>query len=854
MLSEGQRRRHRGTDVVIGSMARDGRAPIEQLAAGLESVAVNGALDPAAVLHRHPALVLIDQLAASSTLSVHMKRWEDVNDFLDAGIDVITTVNINQLESLRDVAANITGVRAEHTVPDAFVRTADQVELVDMAPEALRRRLAHGNIYPAEQVDAALAHFFRIGNLGALRELALSWLADQVEDSLDDYLDAHHIEAAWETRERVVVAITGAVGADMVIRRAARLARRGRGALIGVHVVPEDGFTSRAGDELSAHRSLLVELSGTYHEVVGDDIGAALVEFARTEKATQVVLGASRRSRWEHLRRVSVVQDVLRRAGSLDVHVIAGPDTMGRPMLVRLRRRSALSRRRVLSAWILVLLGLPSLTLGVLRFPAHVGLSAVLLIFLVLVMGTATIGGLAPGLAAAFGAFLLSNWFFVPPRHTLAISGPQNLVALVVFVAVGATVSTLVDRVAAGSRDALRARAEAEVLARTTITMIGEADPLDHLVDQLLTTFSVSGVALLSRVDQGWTVDASAGHHIPTSPTGGTSLALDPQGNHVLVLADAELSADDHRFLRTVAGQLWLAMETRRLQEAAARADALGETNALRTAMLQAVSHDLRTPLSSIKASATSLLSTEVVWTIQERHELLSMIDEEADRLNRLVGNLLDMSRLQAGAVRVSLALVSVEEIVDRALVSLGNTAGARPEEVVRPGEHRSAAAERSLGNTAGARQEEVVRPGEHRSAAAERSPRVTAGAPIVDIDECMPLINGDSALLERAVANVIGNALVWSPPDCPLRVEGRVVGSFVHLRIIDRGPGIPMAQREAVFEPFQRLGDRSNAAGAGLGLAIARGFTRATGGDVELDDTPGGGLTVTILLPVAPE
>ncbi len=802
MLSEGQRRRHRGTDVVIGSMASHGRAPIEQLATGLESVAVNGALDPAAVLHRHPALVLIDQLAAPGTLSVHRKRWEDVNDFLDAGIDVITTVNINQLESLRDVAANITGVRAEHTVPDAFVRSADQVELVDMAPEALRRRLAHGNIYPAEQVDAALAHFFRIGNLGALRELALSWLADQVEDSLDDYLDAHNIEAAWETRERVVVAITGAVGADMVIRRAARLARRGRGALIGVHVVPEDGFTSRAGDELSAHRALLVELGGTYHEVVGDDIGAALVEFARTEKATQVVIGASRRSRWEHLRRVSVVQDVLRRAGSLDVHVIAGPDTMRPPMLVRLRRRSALSRRRVLSAWILVLVGLPSLTLGVLRFPAHVGLSAVLLIFLVLVMGTATIGGFAPGLAAAFGAFLLSNWFFVPPRHTLAISGPQNLVALVVFVAVGATVSTLVDRVAAGSRDALRARAEAEVLARTTITMVGEADPLDHLVDQLLATFSVSGVALLSRVDQGWTVDASAGHHVPRSPTDGTSLPLDPQGNHVLVLADAELSADDHRFLRTVAGQLWLAMETRRLQETAARADALGETNALRTAMLQAVSHDLRTPLSSIKASATSLLSTEVVWTSQERHELLSMIDEEADRLNRLVGNLLDMSRLQAGAVRVSLASVSAEEIVDRALVSLGHL----------------------------------------------------AMEPIVDVDETMPLISGDSALLERAVANVIGNALGWSPPNCPVRVEGRTVGSFVHLRVIDRGPGIPMAQREAVFEPFQRLGDRSNAAGAGLGLAIARGFTRATGGDVELDDTPGGGLTVTIFLPVASE
>ena len=282
-------------------------------------------MDLDAVLARQPAVALVDELAHTNAPgSRNAKRWQDIDELLDAGIDVISTVNIQHLESLNDVMERITGVTQRETVPDAVVRAADQIELVDMSPEALRRRMAHGNIYPPERVDAALANYFRPGNLGALRELALLWVADRVEESLQRYLDDHGITEAWETRERVVVAISGAPGSDRLIRRAGRMALRVHGELLGVHVAAADGRAGASEDELHRQRDLVVQLGGSYHEVVGDDVASALASFASAERATQVILGASRRSRWQELLRGSPVTSVLRRVGDIDVHVIAG--------------------------------------------------------------------------------------------------------------------------------------------------------------------------------------------------------------------------------------------------------------------------------------------------------------------------------------------------------------------------------------------------------------------------------------------------------------------------------------------------------------------------------------------------
>ena len=805
MLSEGMRRSDRGTETVIGSLRATRRQPIIALASRLEDLSLEGLLDVKALRDRRPAVALVDELAGPpSTTGPNKHRWQDVDDLLEAGCDVVTTLDIDELESLADVAQRITRVTPIWTVPDRFVR-AGQIELVDMAPESLRRRLAHGNVFSPEEVDAKLADYFRVGNLAALRELALSWLADRVEETLTEYVSAHAIDETWETRERIVVALTGATTGERVIRRAGRIAARSRAALIGVHVIPENGMTSRAGPYLERQRAALESLGGTYNEIVGDDIARSLVAFAETERATQLVVGVEAPNKSGH-RPSSLANAILRQVTELDVHVITSPSTSpaarrsprDRASRLAVRRRSSVSRQRETIAWLMLLVGLPLLTLTLRRFPNHAGLSAVLLLFLAFVLATATVGGFAPGIAAAVIAFLLSNWFFVPPRHTFAISSAENYVALIVFVAVGVTVSFLVDRVSRRSRDALLARAEAEVLARTTATIAGERDPLDHLMEQLNTTFGATGTALLSRHPAGWHTEANHGKHAPTSPDDGLAIPLDDSKNAFVVLAGTALTADDHRVLRTIASQLRLALDARHYQESTARLDALAEANTVRTAMLQAVSHDLRTPLAAIKASSSSLLSTEVDWPETVRRELLQTIEDEADRLNRIVGNLLDMSRLQAGGVSVHRRPVGVDEIVETALSNVSGIEADRQIDV-------------SIGDGLEA-----------------------------DVD---------AALVERALANVISNALLWAPVDERIRIEAVEIRGSVHLRVIDRGPGIPAAQRGRVFEPFQRLGDRGGA-GVGLGLAVTRGLITATSGRVELDDTPGGGLTVTLLLP----
>jgi two-component system sensor histidine kinase KdpD len=816
MLDEGWRRHERGTDVVVGYVETHRRPKTQAQIRDLEVVprrvadyrgTVFEEMDVDAILARRPAVALVDELAHTNVPgSKHDKRWEDVDDLLDAGIDVITTVNIQHLESLNDVIERITGVRQRETVPDDVVRRADQIELVDMSPEALRRRMAHGNIYPPERVDAALANYFRPGNLAALRELALLWVADRVEENLHTYMESHGIAEAWETRERVVVAVTGAPGGEQLVRRAARIAGRLQGGLIGVHVVPSDGLQSRAGPELTRQRALLGELGGSYRELVGERVPTALVEFARGEKATQIVIGASRRPRWQELLRGSVVARIVREAQGFDVHVIAQGDDGDSDEPVNRsasrRRRLSPSRNRQLVGWALTLVGLPVLTAVLAAVRDNVTLATDLMLFLVATVAIAAVGGIAVAVVAAIGAFLLSNWFFTPPIHTFTIGDPENVVALVVFVVSALLASFLVDRVASRSREALQARAEASALARTSGILIGEPNPLPQLLDQLRSTFGLDAVSLLSNRDDGWVLDAAAGDDPPTEPFEGERWDLADDGSAVLVLRGAQLTADDQRVLRTFLSNLALALHARRLQADAAVAARLAETDELRTALLQAVSHDLRTPLASIKASASSLLQSDVAWTTDQRREFALTIDTEADRLNRVVTNLLDMSRLQAGAVKVVSRPVYLEDIVAAALSSV------------------------------------------------DHDPKQVA----LSVPETVPPVQADPTLLERAVANIVANALAWSPPAAAVRIEAAPIGDRVHLRVIDRGPGVGVADRERVFRPFQRLGDRSTQAGVGLGLAVARGFVHVLGGEIVLEDTPGGGLTVVFDLLAAPE
>ena len=806
MLNEGRRRESRGTDVVVGLVETHGRANTAAQVGDLEviprrKVAYRGSefeeMDVDAVLARKPQVALIDEIAHTNVPgSRNEKRWQDVDEILDAGIDVVSTLNMQHLESVNDVVARITGVTQHETIPDAIVRAAEQVELVDMTPEALRRRMAHGNIYPPDRIDASLANYFRPGNLAALRELALLWVADKVDESLQDYMDEHGIRGPWETRERVVVALTGAPGGDALIRRAARMAMRAHAELFGVHVRSTDGLAGPPKQLLDAHRALLVELGGTYHEIVGDDIGKALIEFARAENATQLVLGASRRSRWAELTRGSVINRVIRASGPIDVHVISSEEPEEQAPFSRPRGRRALSVRRQVTGAIVGLVLLPLVTLVMSTARDGIGLSGALLIFLLAVVTIAAIGGVWPALVASVAAFLLANWYFIAPIHEFTIHEGRDLIALVAFLLVAGLVSALVNAAARRSAEATRARAEAETLARLGAQLMTEEDPLPLLISTLRTIFGLSAMAVVQRSGDAWVVESSTGAPVPETPEAG-DLSIPIDAEMQLVVVGPGLAAEDLALLQAFTGQLALALERRQLRAEAAVAAGLAEASDLRAALLAAVSHDLRTPLSSIKAAATSLLQEDVEWTPHATHELLATIDEETDRLNTLVGNLLDMSRLQSGALELMMRDIGLEEVVPAAIKGLG-----------------------------------------------ERGHSVT-----LSVDETLPRVLADAALLERAIANIVDNAVAWSPPDTPVRVEAGAVAGRVDLRVVDRGPGIPADQRERMFLPFQRLGDQSNGAGTGLGLAVARGFVEAMGGEITVEDTPSGGLTMVVSL-----
>jgi two-component system sensor histidine kinase KdpD len=815
MLNEGRRRRDRGTDVVVGYVETHGRARTAEQIADLEVVprrkleyrgTTFEEMDVDAVLARRPRVALVDELAHTNVVgSRNAKRWEDVTELLDAGIDVISTLNIQHLESLNDVVEGITGVRQRETIPDEVVRAAEQIELVDQTPEALRRRMAHGNIYGPEKIDAALANYFRPGNLAALRELALLWVADRVDDALELYRERHGITEPWETRERVVVAITGAPGSELLIRRASRIAERTRGELLGVHVSTETGLAESPSDRITEHRRLLEEVGGTYREVTGTDIASALIDFARAENATQIVLGSSRRSRWQELVQGSVINRVARRSGSIDVHVISTPgdgdETEQGRRLPRLHRiLTPVPLRRQLLGWGLAAVGLPILTVVLHAVRDDVGLPSVLLLYLVLAMAIALIGGAFPALAAVLAGFLLANWYFTPPFYELTIAEAENVLALAVYVFAAGTVSVLVDRVGRSRLDAARARAEAEAMAGLA-GALSRQQALPDLVAHLRTTFGMRMAALYRRDGDGsdtrWRLEASAGVDVPTDPAGADIVkSLTP--DLILGMSGTSLFASDHRVLAALGAQLATAFETQRLQAEAARATALAQADDLRTALLQAVSHDLRTPLSSIKASISSLRQPDVHWSPEQVDEFHATIEQETDRLGALVTNLLDMSRLRAGALSVDTRPTVLEEVVPAAVASLGG-----------------------------------------------RAHRVT-----IDVPETLPPVLADPALLERALANLIDNAIAASPPDRQVRVEAGTLGDRVSVVVVDQGSGIATEDRERVFQPFQRLVDHGT--GVGLGLAIARGFITAMDGDLGIESTPGGGTTMVVGLPQA--
>lgn len=809
LLEEGRRLAGEGLDVVVGAVSAKSRADNEEMLKGLEpcpepgSQDVEGGLDVQALKDRAPDIVLVDDYAAAPG---GVRRWEQVDALLEAGINVMSTLDIRNLESLSDAVREVTGAQESATVPDAVVRGADQIELVDASPELLRQRLADGKIYSTrEEADAALAGVFRIGALTALRELALLWLAERVEADLSGYKEVKRSRESWPVREKIAVGVGGRSRDQSLVRRAARmLAAAAGGELHVVHVRTGTEGSAESGKDLELLRRLTAEFGGVFHAIGGRDVGQALVDFARSINANQIMVGSpARRSPFRG--RTGVAAGVLRDAGTMDVHLI---NHLPGPAGGQRRTPPRLGRRREIPAFALAF-GLPPVLQFLLDLLPHNQLSTDMLIHLTGIVGVALLGGLWPAVAAAVVAGLIVNYFSVRPVGSLSVLDPENVLALLIFVLVAVAVSLVVDRSAKLSKEAHIAGAEAAVLGELSRRAVAEGNSIPAFLDQVREHFQVKGAGLWARRGAGraaaWELQEFSGEPRPAGVSEADTVEqLD--GDRILTLAGRELSPDERRLLAAFGAHL-LAMVQREELSASQRENLrLAEGNTMRTSILRAVSHDLRTPLAGIKLASNSLRDKTITFGPEEQEELLATIEYGADRLDRLVSNLLDMSRITADSVAPLIRPVYWVDVVGEALRGMDF---------------------------------ERLR---------------------VLLPDNMPPVDADPGMLERVIANLVENALKYAP-DSDVVIAGAVGGAgsarigdvpASELTVVDHGSGIPADEVLAMFRPFQRADDTTPGTGIGLGLAVAKGFTEAMGGVLLAEPTPGGGLTMVVRLPLS--
>jgi two-component system sensor histidine kinase KdpD len=850
MLEEARAKRRDGVDVVVGAVETHGRAETEALLQGLEVVPRRRVeyrgrmmveMDLDAIIARRPQIVLVDELAHTNVPgSRHPKRYLDVEELLNHRIDVYTTVNIQHIESLNDVVAQITRVRIRETVPDTIFDRADAIELVDLTPDDLIQRLKEGKVYVPQQAERALAHYFSPGNLTALRELALRRTAERVDEQLLSHMQAHAIPGPWAAGERVLVCVSEDPRAAGLVRYTKRLADRLHAPWTALSVESRRALqlTEEERDRVADTLRLAQALGGEPVTIPGGDrqIADDVIAFAHANNVTQIVIGKSTRTRWFEILHGSVVHELVRRSGNISVHVIAGDAIAGDPIPRKTVRTAEGAPSFDFRAYLVALLAV-AVALGVsaLIMPKF-GVENVDLVFLTAVVGVAARYGLLPSLFASVIASLCYNFFFLPPIYTFTITDPTNIAAFVFFIIMAVVVSNVAARVRTQALAAMQRARTTESLYAFSRKLAGVGtldDVLWATAYQTALMLRVRVVLLLpengaiavragyppedtlddadlAAANWAWKNDRSAGRGSETLP-GAKRLFLPMRtgrGPIGIVGIDSDkpgplLTPDQRRLLDALMDQSALAIERVRLVADMDRVNRTLETDRLRSALLTSISHDLKTPLAAVLGAAGTLRDLTGALDDAQKADLLATIIDESERLNRFIANLLDMTRLEAGAIVPNASLHDVGEVLGSAL---------------------------------------------------RRATKMLAQHRVeVDLAADLPMLHVDPVLFEQVLFNLLDNAAKYAPAHSTIRIQSWRESEAVSLQILDEGDGIPSGDLERIFDKFYRVqkGDQVRA-GTGLGLAISRGFVEAMHGTLTAANRADrAGAVFTVRLPV---
>jgi len=857
MLEAARALKSAGVDVVVGYVEPHGRAETEALLAGMETLPPSRVehrgialteFDLDTALTRHPSLIVVDELAHSNAPGMrHPKRWMDVEELLADGIDVFTTVNVQHVESFNDVVAQITGVQVRETVPDKVFDGADEVELVDLPPDELLQRLREGKIYAEAKIGSALDSFFREGNLIALRQLALRATADRVDAAMRAYRERHAIRDVWAAAERVLVCVGPDPLSERVVRAARRLATALHSGWIAVYVETPTlaaALDRGARDRVLATLKLAESLGAETANLSGESVAVELLAFARARNVSKIIVGKPSRPRWRDRLKPSLVDEIVRGSGAVDVYVITGEaDSAPPPTRSRLPRRS--SEPLAYAKGALVVAGV---TLSCAALFGHIELSNLLMLYLLGTVFVAARFGRGPSVMAAVLSVGLFDFLFVPPRYSFAVSDAQYLITFAVMLITALLISQLAaqgrrqasiarqrerrtSELFALTRELMRSRDVTElgaILVRHAIAAIeGEAavllaDAENHILDP--THFCTRGATPthvvrypvpgndLGVAQWAWDHREKAGRGTDTlASADAVYLPLNAPQRCIGVLGlrprdpqQLEIPEQMH-LLEALASQAAIAMERVELARDARLADTRIESEQLRNLLLASISHDFRTPLAGIIGSASTLLDAAAATLSEERRRsLLAALLDEAQRLHRLVGNLLELTRLTSGPVRLKREWVALDELVGAVLNRLHDALAGR----------------------------EVT----------------------LDLSPDLPLVQCDEVMIEQVLFNLVENALKHTPPGTAIRIGAHAWPALIEVAVADAGPGLPPGEELRAFDKFHRARDESAQSGFGLGLAICKAIVDAHGGEIRARNLSEGGVEFRFSLPRQPE